>query len=552
MKKSLLLLCLAIVLTANSQAQKTSEHQLKTSIKEIVAFLDGAEITRTVSLNFKEGRHSLIFTGLSPKLLPQSVRVTTNEDIAVLAISSKTDYLSKETVSPRIKALKDSVKLIEDQINQQESLLDAYTIEKDLLKENQELGGDNTGVSVESIQKAAEFYRTRITDINRKYYASQVKLKKLRETLTRVNNELQELNAQRTYSRATVTILLSAPKDIRTDVEIKYLVRQAGWSPNYDIRATELNKPVELVYRANVYNNTNIDWEDVKLTLSTADPYKSAAQPQLKPWHLNYTDPGSGAWNMQQGYIQNAAPAMNLGRGENTLNWETAEGESTGEIKFRDVEVSELSAEFEIKDPYTIPSDDKPYLVDVSKHELPATYKHFAVPKMERDAFLLARITGWEELNLVEGPANVYLGGSYVGESYIYTRNVKDTLDLSLGRDSKVLVTRTKLKEYSSTKLIGSKRKETYAYAMVVKNNRKAPITIDILDQLPLSQNEEIEVKSIEISEADYDENTGQLNWAFKLDPGQTRKIMLTFSIKYPKNTTVPVKQSQKRQMRAF
>src|SRR6202007_1840749 len=185
-------------------------------------------------------------------------------------------------------------------------------------------------------------------------------------------------------------------------------------------------------------------------------------------------------------------------------------------IDYEEIQVSELSAEFEIKQVYSIPSDAKPYLVDVTSYNLPATYKHFCVPKIEREAFMLARITGWEELNLVEGTANVYFGGTYVGQSYINPRSVDDTLDLSFGRDKKIVVTRTKLKDLNKDKVSGNNRKATLSYEMVVKNNRKAPVTMELNDQLPVSQNTDIVVESIELSKGQLDPVTGKKKWAMK------------------------------------
>jgi len=220
-------------------------------------------------------------------------------------------------------------------------------------------------------------------------------------------------------------------------------------------------------------------------------------------------------------------------------------------IQFEEIQVSELSAEFDIKTNYSIPADSKPYIIDVTEYKLPATFQHFSVPKLVRDAFLLARITGWEDLDLVEGPANVYYGGVYVGQSYIYTRSVDDTLDLSLGRDNKVMVTRSKVKEYCSKKLFGNTTKETFAYEMVIKNNRKTTIQIDVQDQLPVSTQSDITVEAIETTKAKYDSKTGQLTWTYILKPGEVKKIAFSFAVKYPKNTTINI-QKTKTQMRAL
>jgi len=153
---------------------------------------------------------------------------------------------------------------------------------------------------------------------------------------------------------------------------------------------------------------------------------------------------------------------------------------------------------------------------------------------------------------LIEGPANVYYSGTYLGQAFIDIRNVKDTLDLSLGRDGKVLVTRTKLKAYSSSKIIGTKRKETMTYELIARNNRKSEINLQILDQIPISQTNEIEVKVLNISGAQANETTGKLTWKLKLKPGETKKITLSFEIRYPKNKEIQIDQRKSRQIRYF
>jgi len=158
----------------------------------------------------------------------------------------------------------------------------------------------------------------------------------------------------------------------------------------------------------------------------------------------------------------------------------------------------------------------------------------------------LARINGWEDLNLVEGPANVYYSGTYVGQSYINTRSADDTLDLSLGRDNKVLVTRTKVKEFCNKKVLGNFFKETFAYEMVIKNNRKTPIQIEVNDQLPVSTQSDITVEPLETSKGMADVKTGTYAWTYSLQPGEIKKIEFSFSVKYPKNTKLPPMEKMK------
>jgi uncharacterized protein (TIGR02231 family) len=543
----------------NTIAQNETVHNVASEIKSVVIYLDGAEITQSKAIKLSQGRNIVNFEGLSPNMDAKTIRVSVppeaENNISILAISTKIDYLNKVEEQPRIKKVRDSIEQVLRRMKEIDDDIDAYRIEKETLLKNQSIGGTDKGLTVAELKLAIEYFRSRIKEINNLVSQIEYEKNKLNESSERLKNQLIELNAEISYQRSQISILLSADVAVNTIIELKYLVSDAGWSPTYDIKATEIDKPVQLIYRAKVFNNTKINWENIDIRLSTADPNQTIAKPELPPWYLNYNLKYGNLNNYFRkgaGYMQNAPVQMDSGKGRfDQQEMSTDEVVQEGNL-YKEIEVSDFIAEFDIKTKYTIPSDNKPYLVDVSRFELPAKYKYFCIPKLDRDAFLLAKIIGWEDLNLVEGPANVYFAGTFVGQSYINTRNVKDTLDLSLGRDKKVLVTRSKVKDYSSTKFIGTKRKESFAFEMVVKNNRKVPIEIEILDQLPVSQDSEIEVEKLEISDAVHDDLSGKLTWKFMLSPGDTKKLKLAFSIKYPKNREIEVEQTQKRAMRMY
>ena len=555
-KKFKIFIIIVLVSYTNIFAQQIHEQSFKSDVKSAVLYLTGAEISRTKSVYLKEGQNRLIFNNLSPKINSKSIRVKTKKGVDLLSVSNKINYLSKKKELPRIKKLKDSLEFLELRSQALTDETDAYNIEKKMLLENISIGGKDNGVSVTELKQASDFYRQRILEINKKISFMSREQRKLNIKKASYTAELAELNAKSSYTAGEVVILVSVTKAQQSDINLKYLVRDGGWSPVYDIKAEDTNKPVELIYRAKVYNNTGVDWKNLKKKLSSADPNLSVTQPELQPWYLNFKqlykhsqiqkrrEKGSG--NMPQsseGYFQNAIVSEDKMSGDIT-------GSNTGE--YSEATMPELNAEFDIKQRYDIPSDDKPYLVDVKEHNLPAEYKHFAVTKLDKDVFLLARISGWEDLNLIDGPANVYYAGTYLGQSFISTRNVKDTLNLSMGRDSKVLVTRSKLKDFSSTQFIGNKRKETLTYELIAKNNRKNTINIDILDQVPISQSDDIEVKILEISDAETNDIKGELKWNFNLKPGESRKIRISFSIKYPKTKTIEIQKKKSRQVRYF
>lgn len=537
----ILTVCFAI--TVSSQTTETNQ-DVSTPIQSVIIYLYGAQVNQNKTVTLNPGRNRITFIGLSPKLDSKSIQVSASGGVAILAISDAINYMANQKESNKIKQLKDSVTILTDGINQHNNDRDAYITEKNMLLKNESIGGQDKGVAIAELKLAADFYRARIKEINSEISKLDKKNSSLQQSLTNVNQQLYELNAKNNQPTAEISVLISSTSKISSTIDLKYLVSDAGWAPSYDLHAEDINLPIELKYRAKVFNNTGIDWNDVKLKLSTADPSKSASKPELLPWDLTYV----AAQKNRNVYAKqkSAAPAYQSGEGymQNSISEVDAKFTLSAKpvkpiVNFVEIEIAELSAEFEIKTPYTFPSDSKPYIVDVTEYKLPATFQHFSAPKLDRDAFLLARITGWEDLDLVEGEANVYYGGTFVGQSYIYTRSVDDTLDLSLGRDNKVLVTRSKVKEFNTKKYIGATTKETFAYEMVVKNNRKTPIQIEVEDQLPISTQSDVTVDAIEISKAEYDAKTGKLVWKYNLQPGEIKKIELSFSVKYPKSSKI-------------
>jgi uncharacterized protein (TIGR02231 family) len=539
MKKLLLLLLTMSSLFANAQNQ-----EITTEINAVKLSMQGAEIVREKEMTLVPGTTRLTFVGLSPKINAQSVQVTATNEVQVLSVVGKINFLARQIESPKINALRDSIALLNLDFQGINDYINAFSVEEAMLKENLKIRGEANGLQISELEKSADFFRIRFREI----YAERSKLNlrkaKLQQEITRINQQLNELNAGNRYT-SEIEMTLNAKTTKTTIVKLRYVVNDAGWSPIYDLKATELDKPINLKYRALAYNNTGIDWNDIKITLSTSDPNAPAMQPILRPWMLNFDANEFMAERNQGLFLQNNSNAWQQSAGRtNTIDIAAAETEGVN-IRFETIEISELDADFEIAELYTIPSDRKPYSIDVNSHDLTADFKHIAIPKLDKDAFLLAQITGWESLNLIDGPMNVYYGDSYIGLSNLSTRTLGDTLDLSLGRDRRVLVTRVKLKEFTKKQMIGSYQTATYSYKISVKNNRNQAIEIDLEDQIPVSTIKEIEVNAVEISGATLYDNTGKTKWKMTLQPGETKSVVLTFSVKYPKNKQIKLQQTK-------
>ena len=509
---------------------------LEPGIEGTTVYLSGGEVRSSAALDLANGTNTVILKGLSPHTFPQSVQVTVKGDLEILSVSTSGDFLDAGKLDPRINVLKDSVALLHERITELDDRMAASEAEKDMLASNHDIGGSGVVVSSDQLAKAADFFRERTLQVHRTISHMKKEQEGLLERLRRTERQLDDLNYRHDPNRKQVTIVLVASRAQKTNVDLRYLVANTGWSPIYDLVAKDITKPVELRYKAQVYNNTGIDWDHVKLTLSTADPSLGASKPLLSKWTVGERQ-GQKIQSDRRfdeddygGKAEFRPQTQQILKADSTQRYET-------------VAVAEVSAEFPIARPYDIPSDAKPYLVDIAEHTLAADYSYLAIPKLDKDAFLLARITGWEKLNLVDGKANVYYGDAYVGESMINTATTDDTLDLSLGRDNNVQISRTLLEDKTSHKVIGSERKATMTFEITVKNNGVAPLTLSVQDQIPVSQDDEIKVDVLETSNARVDDKEGSVEWLAQLQPGASQKYLLSFSIWYPKNRQVTVRQ---------
>jgi ribosomal protein L21 len=195
----------------------------------------------------------------------------------------------------------------------------------------------------------------------------------------------------------------------------------------------------------------------------------------------------------------------------------------------------ELRVEYAIQTKMTIPSDGQDQRVQISTYELPANYEYHAAPKLDPSVYLVAQVSGWEKLNLLNGESNLYFDGTYIGKTYIDVNSTKDTLSFSLGKDNKIQMERTKVKENSKTKTIGTRQKVDVAWEIKLKNNGGANIPIFIKDQFPISIVEDIKVKRGEFSEGRIADKSGIITWNFMLDASQNKILKFDYSVDYQK-----------------
>lgn len=532
MKKLILLISLFLSFSAIFSSE--NETIVPSKIKEVTVFQKGAQVYRSGYVFVNSGITNLFITDLPRNINQQSIQVKGFGNFTILSVNYRLNYLRSQKQSKNIKALEDSLDFLNYKKKDIENKIEIYKAEEGILLANKSIGGDQSGVSVTALKEAMNYFHSKLNEIKSKELELSKSLVEINESINRIQNQLNLLRTKRNNPTSEVVVKVLAKEKTKAILDLKYVVNNAGWTPEYDLRAIDITKAVQLNYKAKVFQSSGEGWKDVKLTISTGNPQISGVKPEIYPWYINFYE--SPKIMIRGARSQPMAKAA----------YDKVEIMELDEVVMTEAEdiyfettTNQTNVAFNIDIPYTIPTDGKAYTVQINKFSLDADYTYYAAPKLIESAFLLAQITGWEQYNLLPGSASIFFEGSYVGNSNIDPRNTNDTLDISLGRDESIVVTRTKIKDFESRRVIGVNKKETFGYEIEIRNNKNTNISIIVDDQFPISTNKDIEVEQIEKSGAKFNETTGKLSWEFDLKSRESKKLEMKYSVKYPKNKRI-------------
>jgi hypothetical protein len=563
MRSALVSVCLLLSVTTFAQPHTA------VTITNATIFLNGAELASSVKLSLPAGESDVLFTNVAGNVNQQSLTIGAENGVVVQSATFQNNYLGDSALSPRAKMLRDSITILEFLKGPFEDRKSVIEEQLAILKENRKIAGTNTSLSVAELQKLLDVSATRTTALLAQSRDLEKQSEKLENRLALLRAQLDEEQKRSFTPGGSLLVKFYSPDATTTNVNMTYVVPNAGWTPSYDLRVEKVGDPVRLFYKANVYQNSGVKWNNVRLTLSTGNPNEGAEAPVLSPLYLAFYDPyaySEGRVNTiqinraqitklstrttpdvaalnAQGY--QAGGALAIGGTTSSGNKYIVDGVAVSNPQqntinsYTSVDVTGINTTFDIDLPYSVPSDGQQHTVAIKTYELPASYRHFAVPRLDKDAFLQAQITKWEDLNLLPAATNVFFEGSYVGQGFIDMRSVRDTMNLSLGRDKKIIVRRERDKSFHSVKTIGTNQRQEVAYTISIRNTRKEPVNLVVMDQIPVSNDKDIVVEEPAAEESVMDETTGAARWTLELRPAELKKLRLSYIVKYPRGKAV-------------
>jgi uncharacterized protein (TIGR02231 family) len=529
-----------LLVSAIATAQKPIFTTAK--VKAATVYFNAAEISQTTNVNLPLGTSEIVIKNVAVDLNENSVQIGAPATLTVLSVQFTNDYVSEYEIdlkSPALKKVKDSIVLVQKEILKVGNAKNSETKTLALLDRNQQVFGVNSGLNVMELMKMVDYYKIKQTEIANTINALTEKEQKLNETLQKLNNKL-EIDTSKEEKTSSGKLIVQVMNNLAGAVplEITYLSNNASWTPFYDLRTESVTAPINMMYKAQVIQNTGIDWKKVKLTLSSGVPNQNNQAPTLNSWFLNYQTPSPTYGMMRK--EKKMAPKVQMEIVENDVaNAPQAVMAESSISNYTTVAENQLNVSFDIDIPYDILSNGKVHSVSLKEIKLPASYRYYAAPKAEKDAFLLAEIADYSKYNLLRGEANIIFEGMYVGKTYIEPSQTSDTLSLSMGRDKKVTIKREKVVDQSGTKFLSSKKEQTFTFDITIRNNKKEAIEMLLKDQYPLSSNKDIEIELLQSDNAKVNLETGILTWQLQMKPNETKKIRISYKVRYPKDQVI-------------
>ena len=501
-------------------------------IKSATVYSNSAELLQSASVTLPSGTSEIVVKNVADYVNENTIQIGAPANVTVLSVQFTRNFISEYEIdesNPMIKKVRDSIAIIEKEMGKIANEKVSYSKTIDLLDKNQTVAGQNSGLNVTELMKLVDYYRAKRNELSNLVDNLIEKEEKLRLRLSKLNSKL-ELNTQKQEKSSQGKLVLQVMTDVASSVnlDINYLTNNASWSPFYDLRADNINSPINLMYKAKVVQNTGIDWKKVKLTLSSGNPNQNNTAPILQAWFLRFGYPRT------YGYVNDDAKMNEVVVTGYGVKKDTAPQSSIS--NYTTINENQLNVSFDIDIPYDILSNGKAHSVALKDLKLPATYKYYAAPKVEKEAFLLAEISEYSKFNLLPGEANIIFEGMYVGKTMINPNQTSDTLNLSMGRDKKIAIKREKIADKSGTKFLSGYKEQTFTYDITVKNNKKEAVEMLLKDQYPISTDKEITIELLDNGKAKVNPETGILTWDLKLAAGETKKFRISYKIKYPKD----------------
>ena len=532
-------LCSSIIFASKNEMASIS------NIKNVILFNKGVNVQRYGNVTLKEGDNTIYIQELSPYLANESIQfLMKSNKVIINSVSKEMNYLGiPNHLSNDVKFLNDSLLKTKENLRLANVAMEVYNQEKDLLNENKSVLKLSKEFIIDDLMDLTDFFRERMLDVEGKISNTNKEIAKINKTIQNIERQINALNSMAKNQYSNVVIQVTSEVNKNLDYELSYNINnRAGWKPCYDLRVDKINDSVNITYKAEMYQNTNEEWEDIKISLSTGNLNQSNNAPSFNP---NYLYAKNNNYINKSRVLTTAAPRYDVyeTEGANVDVGMAMEDDimelSSSSADFTTVDFSGTQIQYDIGLPYSITSSNQSLFIEIQKINLFATYDYYSYPKMDKDVFLMCHLSSIAQQNFLSGEAQLFFEGKSVGKTYLDPLSTKKTIDLSLSRDLSIIAERKPIKKLSIETKIGDKVKQERTFEVSLKNNKQERVTVKLVDQIPVSNDKSINVELMESSEAKLTKNNGKLTWIIELEANTSVTKSFSYVIKYPEDKRV-------------
>ena len=525
----------------------------KAKVTAVKVYRNSAELQNTVSFSVPSGISEIVIGNISEEINEKTIQIGVNsKNISILSSQFTNDYstdFKMDTTNPQIKKVNDSIKIVENLISKNRIELDANKKAVELLDKNQTVLVGSNSSNVAQLTQLTEFYTNKRIELENKLVSLKTKGDDLSKKLSRLKSSLKtkEQKEAEEFADGVIVLKLMSPTAGNIKLNINYLTDNVSWKPYYEIKTDKISAPLDVTFKAIVKQNTGLDWKGVKLTLINGNSSRNNYAPVVNPWFIYAQSPKER--EIQREYKSDDKAAAIKMRGMGSVNAKEYDVQSNAlEGRVADVTVgyagfnvnaNELNTSYDIDIPYDILSNNEDHLISLYQQKIPADYQYFTAPNYRREAYLLAKVKDFSKYHLVSAPASVIFENMYIGETRVSPDQTNNEMNITLGNDPKISIRREEVQDKSGEKFLSSYREKVITYDLVIKNNKKEQISIEVKDRFPLSNNEAVKIEVLDKSGAAKDDEKGFLTWNIKLSPSETKKLRVSYKVRYPKDYTV-------------
>ncbi|PRP88299.1 hypothetical protein PROFUN_03408 [Planoprotostelium fungivorum] len=519
---------------------------------KVTVYSGSAEITRGLTTRVKPGVTKITLNGISSQFQQESVRISgASSGVTVLEVTSRTKARKEKKIqvdperTKQMEELRAQLIQLTDEAKRIEEERDwMVDWSKQLLKPDK-----NSATGEQVVAEYMRFYRTATSELDaRKRQNAQDQ----RYVQNKLNSpaplHVSQLNEKKTsnppsaiHTQFIFTLATDEKEESEISVLFTYMVNRATWSPSYDIRLVD--ETIKLSYFGVIQNNTEEDWEDALISLSSSKPTTGIHPPQLKTKNIMKKEDMPKPIIALSGcapplprptisaMVHRTAPAMQMYSALPAPVAMSITPPPSTSVN------SSISSSFQISRSYSLPSDGLDHKVLIHSCITKSRLSYEIVPRMQEKAYLKASINNNTNMPLLAGPSSMFIEGSFIAKERMKLVNVDEDFVVFLGPDPSIRVTYKHLGFNSDSKGIFKKKNQLEVKTKIfVENTKKLPVEVSVYEQLPKSSDAKVIVtlskpetgKECRITEAN------NIKWEQSVKRGETVTLETNYTVQWP------------------